>query len=308
MTVIVVCLALLVIVAGALSWHEDIDPVATPARQSFDANTVRRGEQLAAVGNCIGCHTAAGGVPFAGGTPVVTPFGTVYGANITPDAATGIGAWSEAAFSRALREGVSRDGKLLYPAFPYDHFTHLADADIAALYAFVMTRDAVASRPPANHMMFPLNFRPVVAGWNLLFLDRGPRAADAAQTAEWNRGAYLADALGHCAACHSPRNVLGAEKRGEHFAGGVAEGWHATALNAASPSPVPWTTEALAAYLRTGLVADHALTAGPMQDVVHSLSHASDADVHAIAAYVQSTMGPATPARQARETAGRQRA
>ncbi|MDB5945468.1 MAG: cytochrome c, class [Ramlibacter sp.] len=305
-------LFVLALVAAALflvlAWHPEMEPVATPARGSFDTGLLRRGEQLATVGNCASCHTAADGPPYAGGTPLKTPFGTVYGTNITPEPVTGIGAWSEAAFRRALREGVSRDGHLLYPAFPYDHFTRLADDDIAALYSFVMTRDPVRSTPPVNRMAFPLQFRPLVAGWNLLSLDKGPLPVQSAQPAEWNRGAYLAEGLGHCSACHSPRNALGAERRDVAFSGGDAEGWHATALDTHSPSPVPWTPDALAAYLRTGLVADHAITAGPMQDVVHSLSHAPEADVRAIATYIHSLMGSPTPQRQAREAASRRKA
>ncbi|MES2188453.1 MAG: cytochrome c [Pseudomonadota bacterium] len=295
----------------AFAWHADIDPVAPPARTSFDNQLIQRGTQLAAIGNCAGCHTAAGGTPFAGGTPLKTPFGTIYGPNITPDPQDGIGTWSEDAFRRALREGVSRDGSLLYPAFPYDHFTRLQDTDISALYAFVMTRDPVPGKAPANDMKFPMNFRFLVAGWNLLYLDKGPRptdATDAAKGAEWNRGAYLADALAHCAACHAPRNALGAEKRDTPFAGGSIDGWTATALDASTPSPVAWSPEALARYLRTGLADDHAIAAGPMQDVVLALSHAPEADVKAIAAYIASLPGPATPERQAREAAARKKA
>ena len=301
-------LALLLVALGvllALGWRASIAQSAPPAPAAFDPALVRRGQALAAVGNCAGCHTAPDGAPFAGGTPLKTPFGTIYGTNITPDAQTGIGGWSEAAFRRALREGVSRDGHLLYPAFPYDHFTRLVDTDIAALYAFVMTRDPVNATPPANRLLFPLQFRPLIAGWNLLYLDNGPLPA---QGADFNRGAYLVDALAHCSACHTPRNKLGAERRTLAFDGGEAEGWHATALNARSPSPVPWSAEQLAAYLQTGLVADHAITAGPMQDVVHSLSHASADDVQAIAGYVASLMGAPDGARQAREAGARQRA
>ncbi|MFC5497398.1 c-type cytochrome [Caenimonas terrae] len=293
---------------AALAWRPSIAQSAPAPRSAFEPGLLRQGEQLAAIGNCASCHTAPEGPPFAGGTALKTPFGTIYGSNITPDPETGIGGWSEDAFRRALREGVSRDGHLLYPAFPYDHFTRLQDQDIAALYTFVMTRDPVRFVPPANKLVFPLQFRPLIAGWNLLYLDKGPRPPQASQSADWNRGAYLVDALAHCAACHSPRNQLGAERRDAAFDGGEAEGWHATALNVHSPSPVPWSAEALAAYLQTGLVADHAITAGPMQDVVHSLSHAPVEDVHAIAVYVQSLMGAPTPQQQARESASRQRA
>jgi mono/diheme cytochrome c family protein len=301
-------LAAAALVLVVLGWRASIASSAPADRSAFDPGLLRRGEQLATIGNCAGCHTAPDGPPFAGGTALKTPFGTLYGTNITPDPDTGIGSWSETAFRRALREGVSRDGHLLYPAFPYDHFTRLADDDIAALYAFVMTRTPVRFTPPAHQLTFPLQFRPLIAGWNLLYLHKGPLQPRPDQTAEWNRGAYLVEGLGHCAACHSPRNAMGAERPEAAFGGGEAEGWHATALNAQSPSPVPWNTEALAAYLQHGIATDHAITAGPMQDVVQNLSHAPEGDVRAIASYVDSLMGPATAERQARETTSRQRA
>jgi mono/diheme cytochrome c family protein len=310
-TILITLLVLVIIALAAffaLAWHPAIDPVAQPARASFDRVLVRRGEQLASLGDCASCHTPRAGSPYAGGVALQSKFGTIHGTNITPEPDTGIGAWSEEAFRRALREGVSRDGHLLYPAFPYDHFTHLADRDIHALYAFVMTRDPVRSEPPANRLVFPLQFRPLLAGWDWLYLKKGP-VQTASQDPLTARGEYLVEALAHCSACHSPRNALGAERHdGAYLAGGEAEGWHATALNADSPSPVPWTRASLAAYLRTGLVPDHAMTAGPMQDVVYGLSHADPADVDAIAAYVAARMGPPTPERQAREAASRQKA
>ena len=303
----VLMLGSLALTGCALGSHEPLEQIAAIA--SFDRAQVRRGQRLAALGNCSSCHTTRDGPSYSGGVPVPTPFGTIYGTNITPEPQTGIGGWSEAAFRRALREGVSRDGHLLYPAFPYDHFTHLTDEDIAALYAFMMTRDPVQAKAPANRLMFPLQFRPLVAGWNMLYLHKGPLAPQqASQSAEWNRGAYLVHSVGHCAACHSPRNALGAEKPNAFLAGGEAEGWHATALNEQSPSPVPWTVESLAAYLRTGIVPDHAMTAGPMEDVVRNLSHADPADLRAMAVYLQSRMGPPDAVRQARETAARQKA
>ena len=288
--------------------HGPMPEVTPPAKASFDRAQIRRGQMLAALGDCTSCHTTRDGPPYAGGVPVRTPFGTIYGTNITPEPRTGIGAWSEAAFRRALREGISRDGQHLYPAFPYNHFTHLSDEDIAALYAFIMTRDPVQAKTPANRLMFPLQFRPLVAGWNMLYLRKGPIASQASQSAEWNRGAYLADALGHCAACHSPRNALGAEKEDAYLAGGEVEGWHGTALNGKSPSPVAWTVDALVGYLRTGIVADHAMTAGPMEDVVRNLSEADPADLRAMAVYIASRMGPPDAQRQAREAAARKKA
>jgi mono/diheme cytochrome c family protein len=310
--IVIVLLVVLVIlaVAGffALAWHPPIAGIAPPARTAFDPALVRRGQQLASAGDCTSCHSSAAGPSYAGGVAIETPFGTIHGTNITPDPQTGIGAWSEAAFRRALRDGVSRDGHLLYPAFPYNHFTHLSDADIGALYAFVMTRDPAPAPAVHNQLRFPFQFRPLLAGWNMLYLDRGPLPAAGIHDAQWQRGEYLVRSIGHCGACHSPRTRLGGEERDHALAGGEAEGWRATALDAASPSPVPWTVDTLAAYLRTGPVPDHAITAGPMQGVVHNLAHVSEEDVRAIATYIVSGMGPTTPARRQREAQARQKA
>ncbi|MDB6002754.1 MAG: hypothetical protein JWP52_4453 [Rhizobacter sp.] len=305
---VAVIVLLAIACAAALAWHPAIAPVSAPARSTFDTGLVKRGAQLAAAGNCIGCHAVDENSAFSGGRAIPTPFGTIHSTNITPDPQTGIGQWSQAAFERALREGVSRDGHMLYPAFPYDHFTRLHDDDVKALYAFFMTRDPVVAQTPPNDLMFPLGFRPLVAGWNLLFLNKQPAAADPAQNAEWNRGAYLADALAHCSACHSPRNALGAEVAKQRFDGGQAEGWYAPAINAHSPSPQPWTVDALTAYLRTGIAADHAIAGGPMQGVVAGLAKADERDVRALAVYVQSLMGAPTAEQQARAKASMDRA
>jgi mono/diheme cytochrome c family protein len=291
-----------------LAWHPQIAAITPPARTTFDPALVQRGQQLASAGDCNSCHSTGDGPSYAGGVALQTPFGVIHGTNITPDARTGIGGWSEAAFRRALREGVSRDGHLLYPAFPYNHFTHLADADIAALYAFMMTRDAAPAPAVRNRLQFPFQFRPLVAGWNLLYLDRGPLPSRATQDAQWRRGEYLVRSVGHCGACHTRRTRLGGEQTDRALAGGEAEGWRASALDGHSPSPVPWTVDSLAAYLRSGLVTDHAITAGPMQAVVSNLAHVDDADVRAIAAYIVSGMGPVTPQRQRREAQARQKA
>ena len=157
----------------AWQWRGELAPTSTSAH-AFDPGIVTKGAQLAAIGECAVCHTRAGGKSFAGGFPVQTPFGVVYGTNITPDRDTGIGAWSEEAFRRAMREGVARDGTHLYPAFPYDHFTKLTDGDISALYAFLMTRAPVAQANRQPQLDFPLNFRIFAAGWQLLFLTKGP--------------------------------------------------------------------------------------------------------------------------------------
>ena len=258
-----------------------------------------QGAQLAAIGNCITCHTKPEGTPFAGGRPIETPFGTIHATNITPDPQTGIGGWSEAAFRRAMKDGVSRDGHHLYPAFPYDHMTKMADGDIRAVYAFMMTRRPVAAETPPNDLPFPFNIRAMVAGWKLLFLDRGVVQADASKGADWNRGAYLVEGLGHCGACHTPRNALGAEKRDQNYGGGESDGWIAPALNAASPAAVPWDADRLHNYLRRGFDDRHGVAAGPMAPVVNNLQAVPDTDVQAISVYVADIAGTAAPQKQA---------
>jgi len=227
-----------------------------------------------------------------------TPFGTIYSTNITPDLSTGIGRWSRAAFERALREGVDREGAHLYPAFPYDHFTLLNDADSEALYAFMMTRQPVQAQTPDNHLPFPLNMRFILAGWKLLFLREGPYQPDTTHDVQWNRGAYLANGIGHCGACHTPRNSLGAEIRTRHFAGGEAEGWHAYAINSDSQSFEAWNADALHAFLRQGWHEQHGDAHGPMSPVSRNLASAADSDVQAIAVYVASVMGKPAKAHQ----------
>src|ERR1700754_996630 len=179
----IVFVAIVLAVAAGMSraWEPAIDPTtAPPPELAADTAQIARGARLAALGDCIVCHTAAHGKPYAGGRPLQTPFGTIYVTNITPDPQTGIGGWPLDAFRRAMRDGVSRDGHLLYPAFPYPHFTHMTNADIADLYAFMMSREPVHATAPSNRLTFPLNFRPLVAGWNVLFLRRGPERGEAA--------------------------------------------------------------------------------------------------------------------------------
>src|SRR5579863_8037087 len=292
--------------AGALVWRPAIAPIEPPAPQSFGPELVKRGRDLAAIGNCSDCHTLRNGKAFAGGVPVPTPFGTIYSSNITPDPDAGIGRWSEAAFRRAMRSGVDRAGQHLYPTFPYDHFTNVTDEDDRALYAFLMTRQPVHAAPRANELSFPLNQRFVVAGWKLLFLQRGTFQADSAQSAEWNRGAYLVEGLAHCGACHTPRNVLGAERTSAPFSGGDVDNWQAYAINSRSPAPVPWDTEALFLYLRQGWHPDHGVARGPMAKVVSNLSSVPEGDVHAIATYMTSVFGLPTQDRLRQASAVRE--
>jgi mono/diheme cytochrome c family protein len=283
--------------AYAVVWRPAIAAIDPPAPQAFDATLIKRGRELAAIGNCSDCHTVRGGRNFAGGLPVPTPFGTIFSSNITPDAETGIGRWSEAAFRRAMRSGVNRAGQHLYPTFPYDHFTNVSDQDDEALYAYLMTRQPVRSPARENQLPFPLDQRPVIAGWKLLFFRSPTYRPDPAQSAEWNRGAYLVEGLAHCGACHTPRNALGAERTTAQFAGGDVDNWHAYALNERSSSPVPWNAEALFAYLRNGWHLDHGTARGPMAQVVSNLSSVPDSEVRAIAVYMAGKFGVPTPDR-----------
>jgi mono/diheme cytochrome c family protein len=286
--------------AFAVIWRPAIAAIDPPSPQSFDAGLVKRGRDLAALGNCSDCHTVRGAKAFAGGLPVPTPFGIIYSSNITPDAETGIGRWPEAAFRRAMRAGVDRAGKHLYPTFPYDHFTNVSDADDSALYAYLMTRQPVQAPARANQLSFPLDQRFVIAGWKLLFLRRGTYQPDSTQSAEWNRGAYLVEGLAHCGACHTPRNGLGAERTSAAFAGGEVDNWHAYAINGQSPSPVPWDADALLLYLRQGWHPDHGVARGPMAQVVSNLSSVPESDIRAIATYMAGVFGAPAPDRKRR--------
>jgi mono/diheme cytochrome c family protein len=285
-------IVLLLAVAGIFAWanrHHEIAAVQSPSPKDLDKAMIDKGAILVAIGDCAVCHTKPGGKPFAGGNKLTTPFGAIFSTNITPDVDTGIGAWSLPAFTRALREGVDRSGNYLYPAFPYEHFTKVTDGDIAAIYAYLMTRPAVSASRPRNELWFPFNMRILLAGWNLLFLRQGPYTHDATRDDKWNRGAYLVEGLGHCGVCHTPLNILGAERSGKaRYAGETLEGWHAPALNADSPAPVPWTTDAMANFLLDGWDGDHGIAAGTMTPVVNGLSSLSEDDVDAIATYILS--------------------
>ena len=279
-----------VVAAGAaiLPWRPAIAPIERPGTDLYSAATIERGRLAAAAGACNVCHVGTDGMAFGGGRPTETPFGVVYASNISADPAAGIGAWSYAAFARAMREGVSRDGHLLYPAHPYTSFAKAAEADIQALYAYLAAQPASPARTPVTDLRFPFGIRPMMAAWNALFL-RPQRPADPDRGAEWNRGAELVEGLGHCSACHSPRNALGAERTGaSHLSGGFADGWHAPALSAASMSPVGWTREAYYSYLRTGHSRDHGSAAGPMAHVIESFRDLPDADIRAMATYLAS--------------------
>jgi nicotinate dehydrogenase subunit B len=286
-TAAALCAAVVGVGVAGLPWRS-IAPITRPDVSVYSAATIARGRQLAALGDCAVCHTAANGALNAGGRPLETPFGIIYSTNITPDPETGIGAWSYPAFERAMREGIHRDGRHLYPAFPYTHFAKAADADLQALYAYLMAQAPVRADTPKNALAFPFNWRPLMAGWNALFHQSVVFEADATKSAMWNRGGYLVEGLGHCGACHSPRNALGAEKAKAYLAGGFAEGWEAPPLTSLSHAPIPWSEDELYAYLRTGESRFHGVAAGPMAPVVKELAGLPDEDIRAMAIYLGS--------------------
>ena len=273
--------------AGPVGAPGELPQAATTPR--FDAALVATGANLAVIGNCRGCHTSPEGPPLGGGTGFTTGFGTIYSTNISPDPETGIGKWSEAAFARAMREGLDREGRHLYPAFPYDHFTRVTDADDRAIYAYLMAQPPVVHRPPRNRLLFPFNVRESIAAWKMLYFEPGPKPLVNSDPV-LARGEYLVEGLGHCASCHTPRNALQAEKRDQPYAGGEAEGWHAYALNHDNAAPLPWTVDALAHYLRTGWAEGHGIARGTMGSVTVELANADPRDLRAMAAYVASLM------------------
>lgn len=262
---------------------------------------VERGRYLARVADCVSCHTAPGGAPFAGGLPMATPFGTVVSTNITPDPQAGIGSYTEEEFARALREGVGKGGHRLYPAMPYASFARTSDEDVHALFAFFRQGvQPVSTQPPPTRLSFPFNIRPLLVFWNWLYLDKKPFSPDAQRSAEWNRGAYLVNGLGHCGECHTPRGRLGGlkavnERDGDAFlSGAVVDGWYAQPLRHGSVhSAAQWSTQELVQYLRSGRTARSGAF-GPMAQVVeNSTQYMTPQDLAAVATYLQSVGAPA---------------
>lgn len=282
--------------AVALPSARSLPPVTPPPASSFSAELLEQGRQLFATGNCAECHTAEGGAPNAGGRAVETPFGTIWTTNLTPDPETGLGQWSYAAFERAMRRGLSRDGSNLYPAFPYTSFARMTDEDLFALYAYLQTLEPVRAETPKARMIAPANLRIANAGWNLMFHSDARLDPDPAQSEAWNRGRYLVETVGHCSACHSPRNALGAVQTGEaHLSGATVKGWYAPPLAGASAATRGWDEAGFAAYLKTGHAPGLASAGGPMAEVVANLQKVEPADLDAMATYLASLTGPAEP-------------
>lgn len=296
--ILLVLLLAAVVAAGGLYWLGTRDDASTgPAAPAADAAAlIERGRYLALAGNCIACHTSRGGKTFAGGTPIPTPFGTVYGPNITPDPDTGIGAWTADDFWQALHNGKSKDGTLLYPAFPYTEYTRVTRSDSDALFAYLRSVSPVkqANRPP--DMDFPYDQRVLLAAWRALYFKPGVQESDPGQSVQWNRGRYLVEGLGHCAACHTPRNGLGATRARDALAGAVIPmlDWYAPPLtNDVRTGMGRWSAQDIATLLKTGIAA-HSTVSGPMAEVVlGSTQHLTDEDALAIGTYLKSL--PATP-------------
>jgi mono/diheme cytochrome c family protein len=261
------------------------------------AATIARGKALANAADCASCHTADAAKPFAGGKPIPTPFGTIYAPNLTPDLETGIGAWSDDDFYRALHDGVSPNGSGYYPAFPYPNFTKLTRDDVLAIRAWLATIAPVTYKASASQLRWPLNYRVVMRGWNLLFFKPGTFKPDPQKSEAWNRGAYLVEGAAHCGACHTPKNTFGADRRGRQYGGGVIGRWFAPRLDNAERSGLKsWSADDIAEYLQSGRNGrSHA--GGPMAEVVvNSTSRMSDEDVRAIAIYLKDLpIGAAEP-------------
>lgn len=264
----------------------DAPPLTPPSGES-----VARGEYLVRAGNCMACHTQRGGAPFAGGRAIETPFGTAYASNITPDRATGIGAWSTDHFWRALHNGRSRDGRLLYPAFPYPNYTRVTRADADAMFDYLRSVKPVARANTPHRLRWPYGTQAALAVWRALYFAPSAHRDDSARAAEWNRGAYLVQGLGHCNACHTSRNVLGAGGDMTDLSGGLipVQNWYAPSLASASEAGLQdWEPAQIARLLQTGVSAGGTVL-GPMAEVVlHSTQHLAPADARAMAVYLKS--------------------
>jgi mono/diheme cytochrome c family protein len=287
---LIALVALVVLAAAVVAWlnlrdEPDLDEAASPP---MTPELIKRGEYLARAGNCEACHTARGGTRFAGGVGIETPFGIVFGTNLTPDTATGLGRWSAAQFWRAMHNGRSRDGRLLYPAFPYPNFTHVTRADADALYAYLKSLPPVQQPNRPHALRFPYDSQAALAVWRAMFFRPGSYAPDPAKPADWNRGSYLVRGLGHCDACHASRNWFGATTGGLELGGGLIpmQKWYAPSLASSQEAGVAdWPLDDVIALLKNGIAA-HASVQGPMAEVVYrSTQYLTTDDVRAMAVF-----------------------
>lgn len=273
-----------------------------------NAAQLRRGQYLVRLGDCLSCHTAPDGQPFAGGLGLNTPFGVIYSSNITPDKNVGIGSWTKDQFYAAMHDGIRADGQHLYPAFPYPWFRRVGREDDDAIFAYLQTLPASNAQPPSNALPFPFNQRRLLAVWNTLFLDRNANAPDSQQSAEWKRGADIVQGLGHCSGCHTPKNAFGADRKSQDFHGAVVDNHVAPDLTGNLRTGLgSWSVEDVAQYLKDGRNARES-AGGPMADVItFSMAMLSDEDRHAVATYLKALPASADENSTAPDAAAMQR-
>ena len=256
-----------------------------------DADLIERGKYLTDAADCVACHTTSGGKPFAGGVEFKLPFGSLYSPNITPDEETGIGSWSDEDFVRALHSGVGKDGKHYYPAFPYTSYTLMPEDEVLAIKAYLSSLEPVKNTPPENTLSFPFNQRWGMVFWNMLFLDDERFEPEPEQSEQWNRGAYLVQGPGHCAECHTPRNLFQALDSSQPLAGNLVQDWQAYNISSDEVHGIgAWSEAELVSYFSKGHAAGKGVAAGPMGEVVsNSLRHLEQSDLSAMATYLLST-------------------
>ena len=286
----IVAAAVIVIIAAGVVWRlVDRDPEVSAADVPSRPELVARGRYLAQAADCTACHTTPGGELFTGGLAFALPFGTIYSSNITPDRETGIGTWSDNDFVRALHQGIAKDGSHLYPAFPYTSYTALSRDDAVAIKAYLFSLLPKHAPARENGLAFPFNQRWGMAFWNLVFLDQHRFRPNLAASAEENRGAYLATALGHCGECHTPRNLAFAMEQNRQFAGTTVNGWRAYNITSDKTYGVGgWSDRQLADYLQTGHADGRGSAAGPMGEAVaNSLQYLTSQDTAALVSYLR---------------------
>jgi mono/diheme cytochrome c family protein len=273
----------------ALADYRGANPTGVPAGLA-QASLVERGAYLARAADCMVCHSTQGGKEYGGGLGFKLPFGTLYSTNITPDKQTGIGNYSDQDFLNAVHRGTRRDGARLYPAMPFTSYTYMTDADALAIKSYLFSLPPVHAVAPVNTLTFPFNQRWAMTFWSALFNPDTRFEPDTSKSPEWNRGAYLAEALAHCGECHTPRNLAFALNNREKFAGAVTAGWRAFNISSDKTTGVGgWRDEDLVSYLSIGHATGHGAASGPMGEAVdHSLSQFAPQDVHAVIAYLRS--------------------
>jgi mono/diheme cytochrome c family protein len=311
----VIVAAVLLVALGMYAWHVFVpgpmafaggstvsladyhaaDPTGVPTELA-KADQIKRGEYLARAADCEVCHTAPGGAAFAGGLAIPLPFGTLYSTNITADKDTGIGGYSDADFLNAVQRGIRKDGVRLYPAMPYPSYTYITDADALAIKAYLFSRPAVHATNQADTLSFPFNQRWSMIFWSWFFNANSRFAPNTAQSAQWNRGAYLAEALAHCGECHTPRNLAFALDNRKKFAGALTAGWHAFNITSDKGTGIGgWSDDEVSAYLANGHAPNRGTAAGPMGEAVdQSFSRMSEADIAALVVYLRSVPAIAT--------------